>query len=299
MSTLAGLSEVVQRRVDPRPLAVARIIAGLNALILSVEALAKLWLIVQPDVLRLPYIPGIPQMPKGLLFPFMAFWAVQAVAFMIGWNTRISGFILATLMGYSFLFDQQVYSNHLYLLTLLVILLSITDSGAAYSVDARGAKPRENPIGWPVTLMKLQLTIVYGFAALSKINAEYLSGSMIESSLRVGGPLAIPETWHGTWIMGTIAVASILTEIFLALAFWSPRWRTSAVVIGIGFHITILLTMHTAEFLGLLGFALCMFVVYPLFCDMTCFWRWSERRKGRATDVPVPASPATGGPVAD
>lgn len=293
MSTIAGLSDVIQSRVDPRPLAIARIIAGLNALILSLEALAKLWLIVQPDVLRLPYFPGIPHLPKSLLMPLIALWAIQAVAFMIGWNTRISGVILATLMGYSFLFDQQAYSNHLYLLTLLVILLTITDSGAAFSVDARRAKPRENPVGWPVTLMKFQLTIVYGFAALSKLNTEYLSGSMIESSLRVGGPLAIPESWHGTWVMSAIALASILTEAFLALAFWSPRWRASAVVIGIGFHITILLTMHTAEFLGLLGFALCMFVVYPLFCDMSWLWRWSERRSGQV------AAPATRTSIAD
>lgn len=57
-------------------------------------------------------------------------------------QSQLADAILTLLMGYVLLFDQQTYSNHLYLLVIVTSLLTVGDSGAAFSLDARSAKNR-------------------------------------------------------------------------------------------------------------------------------------------------------------
>jgi hypothetical protein len=95
---------------------------------------------------------------------------------------------------------------------------------------------------WPVRLLQLELTAVYGINALAKTRPSYLSGdALVDMSvalpnflvdLRDGvlelGPLAIP--------LSLAAVLSAGTEWFLAFGFWVRRWRWAMAAIGIAFH---------------------------------------------------------------
>ena len=98
---------------------------------------------------------------------------------MLGLRTRLCGTILTLSMAYTLFFDQQLYSNHLYLATLVVLLLTIADSAARWSLDARRLGRRDLILEWPTLLLKIQISIVYFYAALLKINPQYLSGTMI------------------------------------------------------------------------------------------------------------------------
>mgnify|MGYP006199594577 CR=1 FL=1 len=92
--------------------------------------------------------------------------------------------------------DQQLYSNHLYLMVIVVGLLTAGDGGAALSLDAMRRGARETVPTWPMWLLRVQVSIVYGSAALSKVNLTYLSGSVVASYLRRDGPLAVPDAWR-------------------------------------------------------------------------------------------------------
>jgi hypothetical protein len=43
-------------------------------------------------------------------------------------------------------------------------------------------------------------------------------------------------------VLPYLAVASILVEVFLAIALWLPRWRWLALAVGVGFHMLIIWT---------------------------------------------------------
>ena len=105
------------------------------------------------------------------------------------------------------------------------------------TADERSAGP-----SWPIRLIQLDLTVVYGVNALAKSRPHYLSGdALVDMSaalpnflvdLRGGslelGPLAIP--------VAVAAVSSAAVEWFLALGFWVHRWRWIVAAVGIAFH---------------------------------------------------------------
>ena len=169
-------------------------------------------------------------------------------------------------MGYALIIDQQTYSNHLYLLSLIVFLLTLADSGRALSIDARGQDAPSIP-AWPVTLLKLQVSIVYVFAALSKINVVYLSGVVIYLSLQPSLKMLVAGHAATPVLMMLVAVFSVLVELWLAVALWRRKWRSAAVVVGIAFHVGLIVLLTWDQAVQLIVFTIGMASLYVLFFE--------------------------------
>ena len=258
------LTRLMHLRTDARPLAVARILIGVNAAFAALEAWRMLSRLLRPAVVKVPFFPSLPLLPSGALRIFIAAWLVAALLFALGWKTRGSGAVLVLLTGYTLVLDQQTYSNHLYLLVLVLLLLTISDSGAAWSLDARQRATRRDVAAWPILLLKIQVTLVYVFSAVAKITPQYLAGEILTRSLKQEGWVAVPQSWRTPAVMSLLAVTSIVAELFIAFGLWSPRLRPFAILAGIGFHLLILGVLDSSR-LSLGIFALSMFAVYVLF----------------------------------
>lgn len=247
-----------------RPLGVARATIGVAALLKAGVVGPILLGLAEPGAIRLPF-PGLPPLPAAAVPGILAVWIGAAATLALGWRTRASAGLLCLTLVTVLLGDQQLYSNHLYLLATLVGLLGLADAGAAVSLDARRSGIRERVPGWPVALLKLQVTIVYGFAALAKLNLVFLSGAVMNAYLGRGAPLGFPEALRTVGVMAPLSLAAIGVECFLALAVWSRRWRPAMFVTGLAFHAAIVLGMpSTGE---LVVFSLAMFALYLLFLD--------------------------------
>ena len=268
------MREWIDLRANARQLAVARILIGINAVFASLEAWRMLSRLLTPLVVRIPFFSWLPVLPSSALRPFIAAWLVAALAFVLGWKTRVASAVLAFVTGYTLILDQQTYSNHLYLLVLVILLLTIADSGAAWSIDARRHGTRSDVSAWPILLLKIQVTIVYLFSALAKITPQYLAGEILTRSLKQEGWLAVPPSWRTPTAMSALAVLSIAAELFIAFGLWSPRLRHAAITAGIGFHLLIIAVLDSSR-LSLAIFALSMFAVYLLFLDASRFARKS------------------------
>jgi predicted DCC family thiol-disulfide oxidoreductase YuxK len=223
-------------QVPSRPLAIARI--GLAvAVMLELPSSAKtLMLLDNPGYLRVPLLSWTPAVTDGLALVLIGLWAASALAVLVGWRTRLTAAALSVVLGTVVLLDQQLFENHLYLMMLLAALIAVANGGAALSLDARRGGEQAEVSRWPVWLIKFQISVVYGFAALAKINPAYLSGSPVATSLRRVGPLAVPDAWRSLEPMMLLAVMAICAEGFLAVALWSSRWRPTAFVIALALH---------------------------------------------------------------
>jgi hypothetical protein len=217
-----------------------RILIGIAALIRGLEAGRVLWLVLDPAVLRLPLIAELPRPPQSAVPWIIILWLGLAAAFTFGKHTRVTGTLLAGLMAYTMLLDQQTYSNHLYLLILLVGIVALAPD--------------------PGFLLRWQLTIVYAFAALRKLTPLYLSGAVIASYL----PPWLYE-WRRFEFMVPLALASILAEAFLAGAFWSSRLRPVAWVVGVTLHVSCTILLAPAFKVQLAVFSLEMIALYTAF----------------------------------
>ena len=77
--------------------------------------------------------------------------------------------------------------------------------------------------------------------------------------------------WSAAQLLPFFAVASILTELFLAIALWLPRLRWLALLVGIGFHVMIIYTGGARPGEPDIAFAIFALVTvapYALFFDL-------------------------------
>src|SRR5688572_26580626 len=104
-------------------------VVGADAVLRAFEGRRILSGIVDPEALHMPYVPLVPRLSEAALPLFTGVWVCLAVAFLLGSQTTLVGTALFLMMGYVVLMDAQAYSNHLYLMTVVTVLLVWAKAG--------------------------------------------------------------------------------------------------------------------------------------------------------------------------
>ena len=245
-------------QVSARPLGLARIIIGVAAVIRAFITWPILNKLAQPETLRAPYVEWTPDPSIGLAVLICGVWVLAAIAFAAGVRVRLTGALLWASMVTTLSLDIQTYANHLYLLTWLVLLLTIADSGAGLTL---GGSERQ-VTRWPVILLMLQASIVYGFTAITKMNADFLTGRVLAGVLS-DGLISFPDSLRTQSFLTLLSIVTVVVELFLAIFLWSPRLRPAAFILGLGLHGAITALMTPVG--DLIVFSLEMLALYPLF----------------------------------
>lgn len=244
--------------VHPRPLGLTRIVLGIAALIRCFMALPVLLALTESSTLRVPYVDWLPDPTTPLVVFVICLWAASAVLFTVGWKVPLTGTTLLLSIVSVLALDQQAYGNHLYLMAWLVLLLTLAGAGAGLNIHRR-----DRPVVlWPMFLLMAQLSIVYGFSALTKVTGTFLSGRVLGENLGIG-LLGFPDALRTSSFLSVIAALALFVELFIAVFMWRRRFRPAAFVFGLGLHISISLFM--APTMDLVVFSLEMLALYPLF----------------------------------
>jgi predicted DCC family thiol-disulfide oxidoreductase YuxK len=239
-----------------RPLALARIGIALAVLMELPNTGKVLMQLDDAGIIRAPFLPWTPTVNDGLAWMLIGLWGATALALLVGWRTRRAAAAVFVTLATVVLLDQQLYSNHLYLMVLLSGLLAVSDSGAALSLDSRRSGERGEVSRWPVWLLQFQVSVVYVFASVAKMNPDFLSGSTLAASLRRVGPLAVPDAWRSMEPMLILAILAVCTEAFIGLAIWSERWRPTAFVAALGLHVSMAVWFSPTYPLTIFAFAM-------------------------------------------
>ena len=251
---LTGLFDLI----GSRGLGLARLIIGSAVLIRSIVAWQVLSRLTIPEVLHAPYFEWMPRPTTTAAVGIVVVWVVSSILFTLGWRIAAVGPVLLLAIVTTLLMDQQTYSNHLYLMAWLVLLLIIADSGAGLNI-----RREDRPVTrWPVVLLMAQLSIVYGFSAITKLNASFLSGEVLANTLGTG-LLSFPDSLRTPRVLGFVAAAAVFVELYISVFIWRSRFRGAAFILGLGLHISI--TLFMSQTLQLLVFSLEMLALYPLF----------------------------------
>jgi len=261
-------------RVDPRPLAVARIGVGLATLVTVVEG-AVFLARIHAGLIAVPVFGWWPEPTPPAVLGLLVVGVTAALALTVGLRPRAAAAVSFAVEVVIFCWDQQTYSNHRSLIVLLLAYLIFARSDAVWSVTRRLPRGSTVPY-WPQFLMMTQLSACYLFAALSKVSIGFLSGQVLAASLSV--PLPAPLT-------AVLSISAVLVEGFIAVALWVPRLRLWAALLGLGLHVSIVAMM--TDHIVLAAFASACVPLYPLFLT---------RPSLRPADSPAPTGPfATAG----
>lgn len=275
------LRRLARAEVPPEPLAYARIGFGIAAILRAIDAIAVLTPLTDPELARFPWFETLPDPTTNLIVGILIVWFGSAVAYTLGVFTRAAGAMLSITIGCSILLDQQAYSNHLYLLALVVGLSVVSHPGAALSIDALRVEDRRTALpAWPIFLIKVQVTVVYVFAAVTKLNPVFLSGRLLNIQLGKG-LVPVPDWLLVPGYLSLLSVFAVCGELLIAIFLWRSRGRHIAVLCGVGLHVSIAMLM--APTLQLIVFGLVMMSSYNLFL--------SDRRGVAEPELGAPAEP--------
>lgn len=234
----------------PRALAVARIGLGLATILNAVEMFALLSKIAR-GLIALPVVEWMPAPTPTAVRVYLVLAVAAGLALAVGWQAASAAALTTVLNVAVFLWDQQTYSSHRLLATLLVAYLIFSRSDAVWSVSRRGGS-----VPWcPRLLMMTQLSVCYFFAAISKMTVLFLSG------VPLSGWVWLPLPW---WMFTVMAVGTVLVELFLAVGLWLRRTRRAAFLLGGALHLSIVVMMRD-QTSALLSFALTCVSLYGLF----------------------------------
>jgi len=124
------------------------------------------------------WVEALPE--NGMTWVFLALGAA-AVAAGLGLLYRVTAPVVAALLAYVFLLDQTRYLNHFYLMVILAGLLAVMPANRFLALDARlGLVGARSAVGaWTYRVLRAQLVLVYVFAGIAKLNADWLAGEPI------------------------------------------------------------------------------------------------------------------------
>ncbi|MEM6785074.1 MAG: HTTM domain-containing protein [Bacteroidota bacterium] len=195
-----------------------------------------------------PGFDWIAPLPGLGMYAMFGLLALGGVGVVLGAEYRFSAALLFVTTAYVFLLAPGHYLNHFYLLVLLAGLLAIVPAHHAYSVDAwtkrrrarrRGAdRPSTTVPTWSVWLFRAQLGIVYTYAGIAKLNADWFRGEPIGTWLanRADYPVLGPvfaEPWAGV----AFAWGGLVLDLFaLPFLLWR-RTRLAAYLVLVVFHL--------------------------------------------------------------
>lgn len=245
---------ILSRTINARPLAMGRILVGLASLIVATEWFVTLGRLSTGTKLQLPYVESMPLIGPSAVLAMFAVAVVAGLGAILGIAGRLPMILVCATSVAALAADRQAFSNHLVLLALLALYLSFSGAGETLKVGAWNRSVRV-PY-WPAFLVKFQITTVYAWTAISKLNEQYLSGEVIGQHLREWVPLA-PQ------LLPLLALGSVGIELFLSVALWIRALRPLAFLAGAGLHLGIVLMLNTA--MPLVAFALIMLAGYVLF----------------------------------
>jgi hypothetical protein len=167
-----------------------------------------------------------------------------AVLLALGLRPRLTGSILTVLLLPLVPFEGRRPGRQVVAVTVLALSFIRSDAALAI-VPRRASAPASAGPCWPIRIVQLQLSVLYGVNALAKTTPDYLSGRSLDAMMRVfpnflirpsEGHLDIAGATVPLWLAATGVVA---IEYALAAGFWfrSTRWPTA--VLGIAFHTTL------------------------------------------------------------
>lgn len=245
----------------------------------ALRFLAKGWvnelLVAPPFHFTYEAFSFVRPLPAPLFTALYLLLAAAGLGMAIGLCYRLCASIVFFGFTYVELVDKAIYLNHYYLVSLLAGLLMLLPAGRAYSLDAwrRPALTLATVPNWVLCALRLQVGVVYFFAGVAKLNADWLLRaqplriwlSARADSLPFGALLAEPAVAYAASWFGA---AFDLAIVFLLLA---PRTR------AFGFGTLVMFHALTGWLFPIGIFPWLMTAAATVFLAPTWPRRWLER----------------------
>lgn len=230
--------------VSNATLVVFRILFGLLMAVESFGAIGTGW------VRRTFVDPGLtfPHMGFGFLRALSGPWmtgyffamGTASLGVMLGYRYRASAGALAALWTGAYFAQTTHYNNHYYLAVILAWGMVFLPAHQRASLDVRAGRAAASAAvaGWIPRAFRLQVGIVFTFAAIAKLEPGWWTGDFLKLSLGARGdrwlvgPLLVES-----WFQKCIAYSGLGFDALVVPGLLWRRTRTAAFVALVGFNL--------------------------------------------------------------
>lgn len=192
---------------------------------------------------------------------------ISLLAMLIGYRTRwasvIAGVLILILQGFMYSIGKV---NHQLLVPLVPIVMSFSNWGICYSLDAWQGKNKEKTVyGWPLTLLALFIAFMMFTAGFPKILGGWLDPStqavkghilnqyFVKDRDALLAPFVIQIQSRILWEI--LDWSTILFEIGFLIAVWKARWIKTFLIITVFFHFATQLFMNISFLTNFLAYS--------------------------------------------
>ncbi|MAU15052.1 MAG: hypothetical protein CMH46_05870 [Muricauda sp.] len=238
------LNQFLFKRIDNAQLVVFRIFYGLLVSAECYGAIATGWVrrtLVEPKfTFSFIGFEWLQPLPGNGMYIYFAIMGTFGLLIALGYKYRFSALAFAILWSGVYLMQKTSYNNHYYLLMLLAYIMAFLPANRDASLDVKlnpklRSQTMYNWIRWTIIL---QLFIVYTYASVAKLYADWLDFSMIEvlmSSKK--NYYLIGDFLQQKWVHKIIAIFGICFDLLVVPALlWKPT-RKIAFGLSIFFHL--------------------------------------------------------------
>jgi vitamin K-dependent gamma-carboxylase len=230
--------------VDGSSLAVFRIIFGAIMLVEVCRYFSHQWIrsyYIEPIFHFTYYGSGwVILWPGDGMYWHFVLIGIASVGVMLGAWYRFSAALLFVSFTYIFLLDQAYYLNHFYMICLLSLLMIFIPAHRLLSIDAwrKPAMQSDDVPAWARWLLLAQLSIVYFYAGVAKLNGDWIHGEPMRSWLaeRVDTPL-IGRFFVEEWVVVLFNYGGLAFDLFIVPLLLWRRTRVVAILWVIAFHV--------------------------------------------------------------
>lgn len=238
------ISGLLFSRMDNSPLIIFRIFFGILISLESFGAILTGWVkrtMVDPDFtfsfIGFEWLQPLPG--NGMYFYFVVM-GLMGVFVALGYRYRLSMIAFTLLWTGTYLMQKTSYNNHYYLLVLICSIMCFFPANRAYSLDAKrnpGLR-QDDMYSYVKWIVIAQLFIVYTYAAVAKLYADWLDFSFIAQLMEgrrdfyLIGPMLQDPTVHK--LIGGFGILFDFLVVPLLLYKPTRKWAFGA---SIFFHL--------------------------------------------------------------
>ncbi|MEY8781188.1 HTTM domain-containing protein [Allomuricauda sp. XS_ASV26] len=232
------------KKIDNAQLVVFRIFYGLLVSAECYGAIATGWVrrtLVEPRfTFSFIGFEWLQPLPGNGMYIYFAVMGTLGLLIALGYKYRFSALAFAILWSGVYLMQKSSYNNHYYLLMLLAYIMAFLPANRDVSLDAKlnlglRSQTMYNGVRWVIIL---QLFIVYTYASVAKLYADWLDFSMIDVLMTSKKDYyIIGELLQQKWVHKIIAIFGISFDLLIVPALlWKPT-RKIAFLLSIFFHL--------------------------------------------------------------
>ena len=232
------------KRIDNSPLIIFRIFLGILISLECYGAILTGWVrrnLIEPEfTFSFIGFEWLQPLPGYGMYGYFFIMGTLGIFIALGYKYRFSIISFTLLWTSVYLMQKTSYNNHYYLLVLISFIMCFFPANAAYSIDAR-TRPNirddsmYNYIKWTIVL---QLFIVYTYAALAKLYADWLDFSFVQILMQSKSHYwLIGDLLQEPWVHKLISIMGIVFDLLIIPALlWKPS-RKVAFALAIFFHL--------------------------------------------------------------